>query len=154
MLSSRYVKCGSCCIKPMGNHVRIFGRRRGPERTDLHYLTHRCTRSDLQKNHGDCEPKHVDSLQFHRSISYLYASLHTTAHSARRNTSHPTHTHYGLSMALSTFLKLPAVDTLLKSLLPASLPSGRLSVPFCRSSLRRSSFIPFMTIIAASVHCD
>ena len=59
-----------------------------------------------------------------------------------------------LSMALSTFLKLPAVDTLLKSLLPASLPSGRLSVPFCRSSLRRSSFIPFMTIIAASVHCD
>ena len=53
-----------------------------------HTVTHE---SDLQKNHGDWKPKLVDSLPFHRSISYLYPSLHTTAHSARPNTSHPTH---------------------------------------------------------------
>ena len=33
-------------------------------------------------------------LPFHRSISYIYPSLHTTAHSARRNASHPSHTRY------------------------------------------------------------
>ena len=58
------------------------------------------------------------------------------------------------SMALSTFFRLPGVNTLLKDLYPASLPSGRFSVPFCRTSLRRSSFIPYMCIVASSVHCD
>ena len=51
------------------------------------------------------------------------------------------------SMALSMFYKLPNLDTFLKELFPDSLPSGRLSVPFCRTSLRRSSFIPYMTVL-------
>ena len=44
------------------------------------------------------------------------------------------------SMAESLFNKLPSVDTLLKDFFLASLPSGRLSVPYCRTSLRRASF--------------
>ena len=58
------------------------------------------------------------------------------------------------SMALSMFYKLPDLDTFLKELFPDSLPSGRLSVPFCRTSLRRSSFIPYMTIDVSSTHRD
>jgi hypothetical protein len=57
-------------------------------------------------------------------------------------------------LASSVFKKLPFLDTSLKSLLPASLPSGRFSVPFCRTSLRRSSFIPLMTIADSGVFCD
>ena len=57
-------------------------------------------------------------------------------------------------MTMSVFYKLPDLCTFLKHLFPASLPSGRLSVPFCRTSLRRSSFIPFMSIAVSSVHCD
>lgn len=58
------------------------------------------------------------------------------------------------SLSLSVFMKLPFVQTFLKSLLPPSLPSGRLSIPFCRTSLRRSSFIPFMLITTSRIHCD
>ena len=57
-------------------------------------------------------------------------------------------------MAESLFNKLPSVDTLLKDFFPASLPSGRLSVPYCRTSLRRASFIPFTCIHASSVFYD
>lgn len=58
------------------------------------------------------------------------------------------------SLALSFFRQLPFVDTLLKSSLPDILPSSRLAVPFCRTSLRRSSFIPFMCIDVSSTHFD
>ena len=41
---SRLDKCGSCCIRPMANHVCFFGSTAGPARTHFHYLTHRYTR--------------------------------------------------------------------------------------------------------------
>ena len=59
-----------------------------------------------------------------------------------------------LSMAMSTFQSLPSIDILVKDLFPASLPSDRLSVPFCRISLRRSSPIPSMSMVASSEHYD
>ena len=58
------------------------------------------------------------------------------------------------SMAVSIFRKLPLLDTFLKRLLPFALPSGRLSVPLCRTSLRRDSFIPHMCIEMSGVYCD
>ena len=33
---SRLDKCGSCCIKPMANHMRFFGLTAGPARTHFH----------------------------------------------------------------------------------------------------------------------
>ena len=58
------------------------------------------------------------------------------------------------SMATSLFVKLRSVDTFLKHLLPNLLPSGRPDIPFCRTSLRRSSFIPAMSIGASNVYID
>lgn len=58
------------------------------------------------------------------------------------------------SLALSVFYKLPGLDTFLKTFFPTFLPSGRPSIPFCRTSLRRTSFIPYMCIDVSSVHCD
>ena len=57
-----------------------------------------------------------------------------------------------LSMALlkSVFKQ----STVIKDLLPSRLPSGRFSIPFCQSSLRRNSFFPAVTIIVSSCHCD
>ena len=57
-------------------------------------------------------------------------------------------------MSASLFKDLQNVDTFLKDLLPDPLPSGRSSIPFCRTSIRRSSFIPTMCIAATSVHLD
>ena len=58
------------------------------------------------------------------------------------------------SAAATLFDHLRSVDTFLKDSLPDLLPSGRPSVPFCRTSLRRSSFIPAMSIAASSTHFD
>lgn len=59
-----------------------------------------------------------------------------------------------LALALSVFYKLPQLDTFLNASFPMSLPSGRLEIPYCRTSLRRTSFIPYMTVNVSSVHCD
>lgn len=58
------------------------------------------------------------------------------------------------SMAANLFDHLRIVDTFLKDSLPPLLPSGRPSVPFCRTSLRRSSFIPTMCITSSCSHFD
>ena len=58
------------------------------------------------------------------------------------------------SLAMSKFSKLSSHDTFLKTLFPTSLPSGRLSIPFCRTTLRRSSFFPYMSILSSCAHCD
>ena len=55
-----------------------------------------------------------------------------------------------LKLSSSLLNRIHKVDTFFIDLLPPSLPSGRLSVPFCRTSLRRSSFIPAMCIKASS----
>ena len=55
-----------------------------------------------------------------------------------------------LERSLSVFKCICNVDTFVKDLLPPFLPSGRPSVPFCRTSLRRSSFIPAVCIKASS----
>ena len=59
-----------------------------------------------------------------------------------------------LSMARNLFRKIPFTDTFLKTFHPASLPSGRLSVPFCRTSLRRNSFMPYMIIMQSCTFYD
>ena len=57
-------------------------------------------------------------------------------------------------IALRLFGKIPTSDTLLSTLVPSSLPSGRVSFPYCRTTLRRNSFLPTMCIILSSVICD
>ena len=58
------------------------------------------------------------------------------------------------NMAFRLFEGLSEQHTFIKDLLPPSLPSGRLSVIFCNSSLRRSSFMPKMSILVSSSYCD
>ena len=58
------------------------------------------------------------------------------------------------AMAVNLFQSLRCSDTFLRSLLPDRLPSGRLSIPFCRTSLRRLSFFPNISIASSSVHYD
>ena len=58
------------------------------------------------------------------------------------------------SLAMNLFRKIPFTDTFLRTLLPSSLPSGRLCVPFCRTSLRRTSFIPCMSIVLSRSFYD
>ena len=58
------------------------------------------------------------------------------------------------SIALPMFHRRPKIDTFLKHLLLTPLPSRRPTVPFCQTSLRRSSFIPFMCIHVSSTFCD
>jgi hypothetical protein len=59
------------------------------------------------------------------------------------------------TLALALFNSLQSADTFMKHLCPSFLPSGRLSIPFCRTSLRRSSFFPFMCIDSSSeIHLD
>ena len=57
-----------------------------------------------------------------------------------------------LSMAL--LKSVPKQSTVIKDFLPSRLPSGRFSIPFCQSSLRRKSFFPTITIMDSSCHCD
>ena len=57
-------------------------------------------------------------------------------------------------LAHKVFSSLHSLDTNLKSLSPSSLPSGRLDIPYCRTSLRRNAFIPLMSIETSSVFCD
>ena len=58
------------------------------------------------------------------------------------------------SMAVTLFNQLRNVDTFLKDSLLNLLPSGCPSVPFCHTSIRRSSFIPAMCIATSSSHFD
>ena len=58
------------------------------------------------------------------------------------------------SMAMKLFSKLSFCDTFLRDLVPIALPSGRSSVPYCRTSLRRNSFFPFMCISSSESFCD
>ena len=57
-------------------------------------------------------------------------------------------------IALKLFTKIPTSDTFLSALVPCSLPSGRVSFPYCRTSLRRNSFFPAICTIISSVFCD
>ena len=57
-------------------------------------------------------------------------------------------------MAFRLFEGLSNQDTFIRHLLPPSLPSGRTSVIFCNSSLRRSAFMPQMSILVSSSFCD
>ena len=59
-----------------------------------------------------------------------------------------------LSYAQKFFCEISSSDTFIKDLLPLNLPSGRTSVPFCRTSLRRRSFIPTMCILSAASFYD
>ena len=59
-----------------------------------------------------------------------------------------------LLAAKRLFRDIQTSDTFLRNFYPQSLPSGRLSVPFCRTSMRRNSFFPKMCIHANAVHCD
>ena len=56
--------------------------------------------------------------------------------------------------ALRLVSTIPSQTTLIRTFLPSPLPSGRFSVPFCRTSLRRNSFIPAVSILISSSHCD
>ena len=58
------------------------------------------------------------------------------------------------AMARRLFSSMAHSDTAVKELLPMTLPSGRVSVPFCRSSFRRSSFVPKMCILSSSSFYD
>ena len=57
-------------------------------------------------------------------------------------------------LARRVFDSLCSLNTDLKHLSPSSLPSGRFSIPFCRTSLRRNAFIPKMCIELSSRYCD
>ena len=59
-----------------------------------------------------------------------------------------------ISMAMSFFNSIRESDTFLAELIPPSLPSGRTSIPFCRTSLRRSSFFPAVSLLLSDVHVD
>ena len=59
-----------------------------------------------------------------------------------------------LQAAQRLFYDVPNTGTFLRNIFPRRLPSGRLSVPFCRTSMRRNSFLPKMCIFINSVHCD
>ena len=58
------------------------------------------------------------------------------------------------SLAMKLFNKIPFCDTFINSLRPDSLPSGRISVPYCRTSIRRNSFFPFISILSSESICD
>jgi len=58
------------------------------------------------------------------------------------------------SAAERLFHSIPHSETFLRDFFPQRLPSGRLSVPFCRTSLRRNSFLPKICILINAVHCD
>ena len=57
-------------------------------------------------------------------------------------------------IASKLFLRLPVLETVLRQMAPSSLPSGRFSIPFCSTVLRRKSFIPTMSIFMSCTHCD
>ena len=57
-------------------------------------------------------------------------------------------------LAVNFFRSAYSSDTAIKSLLPSVLPSGRLSVPYSRTTIRRKSFIPLTSIIISSTFCD
>ena len=56
--------------------------------------------------------------------------------------------------ALKLFSEGSSSDTMIQSLFPRHFPSGRPCVPYCRTSLRRASFIPKVSIISSSVFYD
>ena len=53
-------------------------------------------------------------------------------------------------MAVKIFKGLLDQDTFISQLSPAMLPSGRFSVPFCRTTLRRNAFIPLLYILESN----
>ena len=57
-------------------------------------------------------------------------------------------------LSLRLFAHIPSQKTSISALLPPLLPSGRNSVPFCNTSLRRNSFFPMASILLSSCHCD
>ena len=57
-------------------------------------------------------------------------------------------------LAEKIFKTLPKQDTFLSQLAPSHLPSGRILVPLCRTSLRRNSFVPKMCIIQSRTFLD
>lgn len=57
-------------------------------------------------------------------------------------------------MASQLLASVPFLETVIKDLLPPLLPSGRLALPFSRTSLRRNAFFPRACIIVSSIHCD
>lgn len=58
------------------------------------------------------------------------------------------------SLASKCFKKVLSSDTLIRSLAPRFLPSGRLDVPYCRTSLRRDAFFPYMCILSSQTFLD
>ena len=58
------------------------------------------------------------------------------------------------SMALKIFKSLPGQSTFISQLTPSCLPSGRISVPFCRTSRRRNAFLPHMCIFESSTFSE
>ena len=58
------------------------------------------------------------------------------------------------AMAFRLYEEICIQETIIKDLLPPSLPSCRTSVISSNSSLRRSSFLPMMSILVSSTHCD
>ena len=59
-----------------------------------------------------------------------------------------------VSASLRLYTDLPNQKTFVKSLPPLPLRSGRPAVVHCNSSLRRSSFIPHMSVLASATYCD
>ena len=57
-------------------------------------------------------------------------------------------------MALQFLQGVSKQDTVIKELLPATLRSGRIAVPFCHTSIRQKSFFPFVSLSIAHCHCD
>ena len=58
------------------------------------------------------------------------------------------------SAAIKVFQQILASDTTIRDLLPRRLPSGRVAVPFCKSSLRRGAFFPCVCRIISLSFCD
>ena len=58
------------------------------------------------------------------------------------------------TIAARLFNSLQKQDTFIVNFVPSYLPSGRLRVPFCRTTLRRNSFFPRMCIIESCAFCD
>ena len=56
--------------------------------------------------------------------------------------------------AIKLFEQILTCDTAIKQLFPSRLPSGRISVPFSRTSVRRKSFFPAVSILKSSAFCD
>ena len=58
------------------------------------------------------------------------------------------------SMAVKIFKGLPGQETFISQLTPSWLPSGRISVPFCRTARRRNAFLPHMCISESSTFSE